>query len=220
MLVEVFLHTYVTNSIIQVIEDKDKRSTVHQMIRDVFGGRFETTSVENHSIQVKWVKNGRPKQRQSKFDKDLQFIHFILQKSNRDSSDALNHLTKLLKLNSKQISVAGTKDKRGVTTQRIAIKRGGMTLQDVWRRINNCGSEDLKLKKKVRRTDDEAVRERGERGCRIGNLNYEDNKLELGMLNGNRFGIVLRDVECESEDDINKSLKVLSQRGFINYFGK
>lgn len=125
----------------------------------------------------------------------------------------------MLKIKDKLINVAGTKDKRGITTQRVCIKRGGLTLQDVWKRVNNAGTAEEKERKKCRRTIEEALSERGERGCRIGDLSYATKNFDLGNLNGNRFGIILRDVECDSEETIHASLKVLSERGFINYFG-
>lgn len=37
-----------------------------------------------------------------------------------------------------------------------------------------------------------AVTERGERGTRIGDVEYSDKYLELGMLKGNHFTITLR----------------------------
>jgi tRNA(Glu) U13 pseudouridine synthase TruD len=43
-----------------------------------------------------------------------------------------------------------------------------------------------------RKTEKQAVEERGERGSRIGDLVYSDKYLELGMLKGNHFAITLR----------------------------
>ncbi|EIM20393.1 tRNA pseudouridine synthase D [Wallemia mellicola CBS 633.66] len=200
-------------------DDKEARKEVHDLLRAVLGGRFETSSTQSSEISIKWCRGGRPRREQHPYDKEKPYIHFVLQKSNRDSSDAVNHLSRMIKVKDKLMNVAGTKDKRGITTQRLCIKRGNMTLQDVWKRVNNAGTENQKEKKKVRRTIQEALQERGERGCRIGNLTYESENFALGDLNGNRFGIILRDVESDGEDTINASLKVLAERGFINYFG-
>lgn len=201
-------------------DDKEARKEVHDLLRAVLGGRFETSSTQSSEISIKWCRGGRPRREQHPYDKEKPYIHFVLQKSNRDSSDAVNHLSRMIKVKDKLMNVAGTKDKRGITTQRLCIKRGNMTLQDVWKRVNNAGTENQKEKKKVRRTIQEALQERGERGCRIGNLTYESENFALGDLNGNRFGIILRDVESDGEDTINASLKVLAERGFINYFGE
>ena len=45
-----------------------------------------------------------------------------------------------------------------------------------------------------RRTLDEALTQRGERGIRLADFNYRRASLELGMLKGNAFVITLRQV--------------------------
>jgi tRNA pseudouridine13 synthase len=111
------------------------------------------------------------------------YIHFTLQKTNRDTQDALLHISRLLRVNIKDLSVAGTKDKRGVTIQRVSLKRGNKTVEDVWKMANSIGG---------RRTLENALKQRGERGVRVADLNYRKASLELGMLKGNAFVITLR----------------------------
>ena len=111
------------------------------------------------------------------------YIHFTLQKTNRETQDALGHLARTLRVNVKDLSVAGTKDKRGVTVQRVSLKRNGKTVEDIWR-LANCQNG--------RRSPKEAVTQRGERGIRVADLNYRKASLELGMLKGNAFVITLR----------------------------
>jgi tRNA pseudouridine13 synthase len=106
-----------------------------------------------------------------------------MQKTNRDTQDALSHLSRLLHASVRDLSVSGTKDKRGVTIQRVSFKRNGKTLQDVWKTMNGITG---------RRTVQQAITERGERGIRIGDLTYRKGFLELGMLRGNAFVITLR----------------------------
>ena len=106
-----------------------------------------------------------------------------MQKTNRDTQDALGHLSRILHVGIKDLSVAGTKDKRGVTVQCVSLLRNGKTVEDVWRLSNNIGS---------RRSVQEAVSQRGERGIRIADLTYQKASLELGMLKGNAFVITLR----------------------------
>lgn len=79
--------------------------------------------------------------------------------------------------------MAGTKDKRGVTSQRVALRRGSKTVEDVWKMANGFG----RLK-----TMEQILNERGDRGIRIGDLVYRRAGLELGMLKGNAFTITLR----------------------------
>ena len=115
------------------------------------------------------------------------YIHFTLQKTNRDTQDALQHLSRALRCNVKDLSVAGTKDKRGVTVQRVSLKRCNKLVEQVWKLANGVGP---------RRTAEEAVTQRGERGIRISDFKYSRASLELGMLKGNAFVITLRCVFC------------------------
>jgi len=111
------------------------------------------------------------------------YIHFTLQKTNRDTQDALAHFSRILHVNIKDLSVAGTKDKRGVTVQRVSLRRGNKTVEDVWKLANGQTG---------RKSTEEPFLQRGERGVRIADLNYRKSSLELGMLKGNAFLITLR----------------------------
>ena len=106
-----------------------------------------------------------------------------MQKTNRDTQDALGHLSRNLHVNIKDLSVAGTKDKRGVTVQRVSLNRHNKTVEEVWKLANSIGP---------RRSLQDAMTQRGERGIRISDLNYRKSGLELGMLKGNAFVITLR----------------------------
>lgn len=111
------------------------------------------------------------------------FIHFTLQKTNRDTQDALQYLARTLHVPVRELSTAGTKDKRGVTVQRVALRRGNKTVEDVWKLANGVPA---------RHNADDAVRSRGERGVRTADFVYRKAALELGMLKGNAFVITLR----------------------------
>jgi tRNA pseudouridine13 synthase len=111
------------------------------------------------------------------------YVHFTLQKTNRDTQDALQYLARTLHVPAKDISTAGTKDKRGVTVQRVALRRGPKTVEDVWKLANGVPT---------RHSADDAVRSRGERGVRTADFVYRKAALELGMLKGNAFVITLR----------------------------
>jgi tRNA pseudouridine13 synthase len=117
------------------------------------------------------------------------YIHFTLQKTNRDTQDALGHLARNLHVSIKDLAVAGTKDKRGVTVQRVSLHRNNKTVEEVWKLANNLGP---------RRTLEDVMKQRGERGIRISELNYRKASLELGMLKGNAFLITLRYVGVSS----------------------
>lgn len=195
---------------------------MHKVIRELFNGKLDTetdttapASDDGSRIVIKWARGGgnrgghggkadrggKPTDRYLLiFDLILTnnysgragggerssyppYIHFTLQKTNRDTQDALAQLSRSLHCNIRDLSVAGTKDKRGVTVQRVSLKRGNKTVEDVWKLANGVGA---------RRTTEEAVSRRGERGIRIADFNYRKASLELGMLKGNGFLITLR----------------------------
>lgn len=84
----------------------------------------------------------------------------------------------------KDLTVAGTKDKRAITYQRVSLRRGKLTREIAWKMLNGVSKRNL--------TEAEAVSKRGDRGCRAGDFSYENESLELGYLKGNRFEIALR----------------------------
>ncbi|VDB85446.1 unnamed protein product [Peniophora sp. CBMAI 1063] len=209
--------------------DKTARTEFHKTIRELFGGKLDsetdTTSPagdEGSRIVVKWSRSGghgggggRGGGARGSGDKAPRgtyppYIHFTMQKTNRDTQDALIHLSRSLHVNVKDLSVAGTKDKRGVTLQRVALRRGNKSVEDVWRLANGVPSK---------RTADKAVKERGERGVRIADFNYRKAALELGMLKGNAFVITLRNVQVDSKEDLAQAMNSIKTNGFINYYG-
>ena len=94
--------------------------------------------------------------------------------------------------------VAGTKDKRSISTQKVCISH--VTAEKLCRAVKTIRSFS------------------GQR-VNIGNFSYEKDDLDLGDLKGNKFTIVLRNV-AESKQTIEKSLSGLKNNGFINYFGQ
>jgi tRNA pseudouridine13 synthase len=121
--------------------------------------------------------------------------------------------------------------------QQVSLRRGRRTLDDVWKAVNGVGRErdvrggprggrgrgrgrgGFQQGSGDRKTALQAVRERGERGLRIGHLRYDDKPMFLGALDGNEFFITLRNVQVRSEEAIAKSVEVLKTKGFINYYG-
>jgi tRNA pseudouridine13 synthase len=91
----------------------------------------------------------------------------------------------------------------------MTLKRGKRTLEEVWDTVNGLHHGRSKDRFASRRGRGNAhkkggdgflgregmmPKERGERGVRIGDLEYAQTPLDLGMLDGNRFCIVLRSV--------------------------
>ena len=183
------------------------------------------------------------------------YIHFLLHKTNRDHQEAMGMLAESLRLEwwrgwegkrEKQrrfcgqrwrqtadkgsLSVAGTKDKRAVTVQRVSLKRNRKTLEDVYRLVNGINADVSASNGKGKgkgRTVLDAITTRADRGIRIGHLQYAAQPLKLGQLKGNEFTITLRNVQPATSDvpdetfltSVRSSMDVLLHRGFINYFG-
>lgn len=220
---------------------KEERKNAHQLVRELFDGKLVTEATERDQegskvtvIRVTWGHQSSNRSQRDQRDQVSAhsdappYIHFLLQKTNRDSQDALHVLARALGLvrpgrngGGKAVSdlaVAGTKDKRGITVQRVSLRRGRRSLDDVWRAINGVGGRGRAKQKKPRSLLD-AVLERGERGIRIAHLKYASQPFFLGDLEGNEFCIVLRSVKVQSEAVVDAAVDVLRTKGFINYYG-
>ncbi|TKC38281.1 hypothetical protein EI555_011775, partial [Monodon monoceros] len=116
-----------TSVAIEVIEDtKEKRTIIHQAIKSLFPGLETKTEdregkkyiVAYHAAGKKALANPRkhswPKSRGS-------YCHFVLYKENKDTMDAINLLSKYLRVKPNIFSYMGTKDKRAITVQEIAV---------------------------------------------------------------------------------------------------
>ncbi|KAG2077310.1 tRNA pseudouridine synthase D [Suillus decipiens] len=208
------------------ISSKTDRTALHQVVRELFGGKLDsetdmsTPAGDNGSrIVIKWSRRGGGRGggrggrggRGERSDRGNHppYIHFTLQKTNRDTQDALGYLSRTLHVNIKDLAVAGTKDKRGVTVQRVSLRRGNKTVEDVWKSANQSN----------RRSVQEILSQRGDRGVRIADFNYRKAGLELGMLKGNAFVITLRNVQVENVGTLDRAMNSIKHKGFINYYG-
>ncbi|XP_072181855.1 pseudouridylate synthase 7 homolog [Diadema setosum] len=179
--------------VIEVTEDKERRTKVHQAIRHLFP-KLESTTLEDggqKTIRVK--KGGGGKHGRSRWPKDKpNYCRFVLYKENMDVYEALNIIAKYLHIGPHHFQYAGSKDKRGVTVQEVTIHRVD-------------GQRLAQLNKVLR--------------CiRLGNFRYVHKPLNLGELSGNHFVIILRMVKA-SQEQIDTAMSALRDSGFINYFG-
>lgn len=194
-------------------DDKATRTKIHQLLRKSFNNELESVTTDDNKFKIaRSNKNTRiSKQELIEQNKDAngvenwgygprkEFVHFTLYKENKDTMDAVNVICKLLRMPPKNMRYAGTKDRRGVTCQRMSITKLGVD------RINALN--------------------RTLRGMTIGGFKYEDKSLNLGELNGNEFIIVIRDVKLNEgssmplDEILSKGCQSLTENGFINYFG-
>jgi tRNA pseudouridine13 synthase len=133
-------------------------------------------------------------------------LSFVLTKENTDTGAALAVLASLLRCGPRALGFAGTKDKRGVTTQRVTWQRGA---------AGRVAALNARLV-----------------GMRVGGCEMVHAPLGLGDLRGNAFTVTLRDVRgaqggAEGGDDgpndvaadVARALGGLRASGFVNYFG-
>merc|ERR1719483_275296 len=176
--------------------DKDERTSIHKAVKGCYP-QLETSTVDvagEKFIQAFW-RRGKTRQRYDDWPaskKDFKFVKFVLYKENKDTMDMIGLMAKHLYVKESLFQAAGTKDRRGktsqyVTAQRIHPKKLITLNKSLW----NFG---------------------------IGDFSYVKEPLKLGQLSGNHFTIVLRNVTA-SKDTVDQAIESLKAHGFINYFG-
>ena len=209
----------------EVISDKAKRTEAHVAIRRIFSSKLETLTIQDEpgvmSIKAAPPKGpsgarGQPngasangaiqKGKLGWSELGGEYLHFTLYKENKDTMEALYFIATQLKVPAKNFQFAGTKDRRGVTVQRVAIFR---VQADRIAKLNKFA-----------------------RGWRVGDFEYKKHGLDLGELGGNEFLLTLKDCHFRGEegmsndDRISSAKKVIAQacesfsaNGFLNYYG-
>ena len=155
---------------------------------------FTTASATEMRGKSRWAKLGG------------EYLHFSLYKENKDTMEVIAFLARQLRIKPKDIAFAGTKDRRGVTVQRLSLHYVGL-------------DRVLGAQKYLR-------------DAYVGNFERQQNGLRLGELKGNEFVITLRecdfyyspttsnaDIRKGAERIVRESLQSLAENGFINYFG-
>lgn len=120
------------------------------------------------------------------------FLHFTCFKENVDTYEAISHLAKTCHTEEKRFGVAGTKDRRGRTAQRVSV--------------SFIGAKQL------------LGATRYNRKVAVGNFAYENKEIRLGDLAGNRFELAVRNVD-RTDEQLRPVLEAFKETGFINYFG-
>ncbi|XP_029910375.1 pseudouridylate synthase 7 homolog isoform X2 [Myripristis murdjan] len=186
------------NVSIEVEDDtKEKRTLIHKAIKTQFPGlETKTEEREGHKFIVAYHAAGKkalaaprkhswPKKRGS-------FCHFVLYKENKDTMDAINVLSKFLRLRPNLFSYMGTKDKRAITVQEIAVLK--ITAERL-AHLNKCLMN-----------------------FKLGNFCYKNHPLKLGELQGNHFTVVIRNISG-TQEQVQQAMTSLKETGFINYYG-
>jgi len=124
----------------------------------------------------------------------MEQLHLDLEKINKDMNFTIRQLARYLQCSNRRVGYAGMKDKRAVTCQRISI------FQPNVERLEAFGSM----------------------GIQLSNPDWEKERLELGMLKGNKFTITVRDIDLPKKE-IEKRIKTCFKEiegGIANFFGE
>ncbi len=127
---------------------------------------------------------------------DGEHLFLWVEKCNVSAAELTTRLARQLSVSSRDIGIAGQKDRRAVTRQFVSVPRS------CEQRLSAFADDQISIL---------AVSAHG-------------NKLRTGHLSGNRFRIVLRapDEEMFAQHQcqlVSERLTVLAERGFPNYFG-
>lgn len=201
-----------------VVTDRDLRIKMHQAIRRIFNSQMESSTDAEGLMTISVAANrtkrkaqgaregGRNQGRVNWDELGGPYLHFTIYKENKDTMEVISFIARTLRLNPKSFQFAGTKDRRGVTTQRACANR---VHADRLAKLNSTL-----------------------RNAALGDFEYRKHGLELGDLAGNEFVITLRECDIPGIDlqdretaiknateSVGSALRNLHERGYFNYYG-
>ncbi|RMZ75158.1 hypothetical protein DV737_g5428, partial [Chaetothyriales sp. CBS 132003] len=112
--------------------DRTVRAQIHADIRRIFNSRIESHTDHSGTLVLSAASRHTPRSSNNKnktngrlswAEKGGEYLHFNLYKENKDSMEMVNMLARILKTPSKTFGIAGTKDRRAVTVQRVSAYR-------------------------------------------------------------------------------------------------
>jgi tRNA pseudouridine13 synthase len=124
--------------------------------------------------------------------KNFRYLWFTLCKLDMDFFQAIGEIAKKLKISTRDIGYAGTKDRRAVTYQTISVP---------------IGKED-------------EIRSLDAKGLEVSDFRRRNRAIKLGEHRGNDFSITVRNVDAGDAERIERDLACMKSEGFINYFGR
>ena len=131
------------------------------------------------------------------FDGEGEHLLINVRKRNQNTADVAQKLARHANVKVRDIGYAGLKDRNAITTQWFSVWLPGKPDPD-WSAVEN---DDLQILKSQRHR----------------------RKLQRGALQGNRFVIVLRDIEFAEQANqtmLEQQLTVIQKQGVPNYFGE
>lgn len=186
-----FKHDTVTTKVSYM--NKDMRSAIHHALKSKIGECTRVSTQTTPEMHIQVIKSHKKIKKRTDWKRlGGEYLMFHMEKTNTDSCVAVKLLSSHLKVPFNSIGIAGTKDKRGVTCQRVTIKH--VLPQDLLA---------LKL-----------------RNIKIGNFKFVNSSLRLGDLSSNQFTLTVRfnatDTSCKT---IRHCFDNVKTNGVVNYFG-
>eukprot|EP00123_Amoebidium_parasiticum_P015545 comp23025_c0_seq1/m.36779 comp23025_c0_seq1/g.36779 ORF comp23025_c0_seq1/g.36779 comp23025_c0_seq1/m.36779 type:complete len:714 (-) comp23025_c0_seq1:696-2837(-) len=178
--------------------DKDRRTHLHNVIKEHFPTL--TSDVVKDKTGATCIRlayrsqRGRGDKVDNREKLGGRYCEFVLYKESKETSAAISIIGSKLNVPWKRFTFAGTKDRRAITTQRVQVEGVGA------KRLFALNEKELW-------------------GMRVNHFKYTDTRLNLGDLHGNRFTVVLRNVENATEEEVDAIMQNLKEGGFINYYG-
>ena len=125
------------------------------------------------------------------FSNDGNFLILKIRKINVSTWELLRLISQTLEIDENQIGYAGLKDKSATTTQYISVP---LNKSKYFQRLN---SKDIKI---------------------LGTFRHNQ-KLKIGDLKGNRFKIILKNIDVDDLGTIYQTISQIQKNGMPNYFG-
>lgn len=120
-----------------------------------------------------------------------EFLYLWIEKRDLGAEYFTRQVARKLEIPVGEIGTAGLKDRRAVTRQWVSVPA---------------------------RAEERLGRLEGD-GIRLLNVSRHGNKLRPGHLHGNRFRILIRDVEGAAAENVTRIADALRERGLPNYYG-
>eukprot|EP00092_Neocalanus_flemingeri_P008480 GFUD01009137.1.p1 GENE.GFUD01009137.1~~GFUD01009137.1.p1 ORF type:complete len:626 (-),score=148.89 GFUD01009137.1:126-2003(-) len=173
--------------------DKESRKEIHQILKGFPQVDSNTLEKDGKKFIAAKAKAAVLKSNKKQWPRERpKYLHFTLYKENMETYEAISLLANKCRTDEKHFGFAGTKDRRGRTTQKVSVSMVSA------KQILGAARVMHKLQ--------------------VGNFSYQKNELRLGDLGGNKFELGLRNVGIE-EKDLKPVLDYFSETGFLNYFG-
>nr|CCC94007.1 conserved hypothetical protein [Trypanosoma congolense IL3000] len=180
---------------------KAQRTQIHHSVRELLGGLFVSRAEGDLLVISKATESTkRADERRLNPLSKQRFLHFTLYKENMDGNLALREVASYIKTPLRSILFSGTKDKRAVTLQRVAVR--GLSPD----RLSGLNNRSFGMGRKLK----------------VCGFKMMDIGLRLGDAVGNQFLVVLRLMPGDEEigaDALRVVEDIVRREGVVNYFG-